>query len=108
MKIKELIWNALHKDTLELLSDEQEGKIVCGRPDWTLGAMRSPQSPRAAYYVLKALCDNLPAGQFSLEEVRYPDDAGGEVICSWYEEDCIHVERWEYIVVYHKGEEENA
>ena len=102
MKIKELIWNALHKDALELLSDEQEGKIVYGRPDWTLGTMRFPQSQRAACYVLKALCDNLPAGQFSLEEVRYPDDAGGEVICSWYEEDSIHVERWEYIFVWFK------
>ena len=107
MKIRELIQDALHKDSFEFLKAAQNGNVACGNPDWTIGMMRIPQTHRSNYYVNEALAQYLPTGQFRIEQVEYPDASGGEIICSWYEEDCIQTERWEYVNVWFK-ERKNA
>lgn len=107
MKIRELIWDALNKDSLEFLKATLNGTVIYGNPDWTTGMMCRPQTQRAHDYAIEALTQHLPAGQFCIEQVEYPDASGGEVICSWYEEDCVQTERWGYVNVCFK-ERKNA
>ena len=99
MKIRDVIKKALHEDSLQFFTAEQNGQASWTRPDWMSDEINTPQTQYSYAIVHCELANILPEGACVMNDIVYPDMTGGTVIVSWYENGKVQTESWEYVVI---------